>query len=130
MGRLFSNEVDSVLFLIYTISMGIEIPKPIEFEWDSGNKDKSYLKHEVTTKEAEQVFLNKKKRSIFLRDKKHSIPEKRYIIIGQDYEGRLLTIAFIIRKKRIRVISARPAAKKERLNYEKKAEKKARSSKV
>ncbi len=97
--------------------MGIDLPQPIEFEWDSGNRDKSYLKHEVTIKEAEQVFL--KKKAILARDTKHSATERRYLILGQDYLGRLLSIAFTIRKKRVRVISARPADKRERNLYEK-----------
>ena len=97
--------------------MGIDLPQPILFEWDEGNQNKSYLKHEVTTKEAEQVFL--KKKALLARDSRHSYSERRYLIIGLDYQSRLLSIAFTIRKKRVRVISARPASKRERIIYEK-----------
>jgi uncharacterized DUF497 family protein len=44
--------------------------------------------------------------------------EERFIAVGMDYLGRLLTIIFTYRGEDIRLISARKATKKERLAYE------------
>jgi uncharacterized protein len=87
------------------------------FLWDFGNKDKNQIKHKVTIQEAEEVFFDNKQ--ILLKDKIHSIKEHRFNIIGLTKAGRLLTIAFTIRKLTVRIISARPSAKKERNIYEK-----------
>ena len=87
------------------------------FIWDFGNKDKNQIKHKVTIQETEEVFFDSKQ--ILLKDKIHLIKEHRFNLIGLTKEGRLLTIAFTIRNVAIRVISARPSAKKERIIYEK-----------
>ena len=46
--------------------------------------------------------------------------EERYVLIGQTKRKRLLYIIFIIRKDRVRVISARDINKKEEKLYEEK----------
>jgi hypothetical protein len=88
-----------------------------EFDWDEANRLKNWLKHSVSTKEAEQVFLNKK--SITLEDKVHSQIEIRYKILGITKKNRKLHITFTIRNNKIRIISARDQSKKERKLYEK-----------
>lgn len=93
------------------------LPEPVEFDWDKGNFDKNFIKHKVTSKEAEEVFINLK---FIFEDEKHSLTESRYMIWGETNEGRKLSIFFTIRDKRIRVISARDMHKKERREYEKK----------
>lgn len=94
--------------------------EPIEFEWDRGNIDKNLILHGVRNEECEEVFFDLNKR--VLGDSIHSDEEKRYIIIGKTKKQRLLFIAFTIRKKKVRVISARDLNKKERhLYYEKKS---------
>lgn len=35
-----------------------DLPQPLNFEWDKGNKEKSLLKHGITNGEAEETFLN------------------------------------------------------------------------
>lgn len=93
------------------------LPEPVEFEWDSGNKEKNYKKHEVTIKEAEDVFYCKKR--FFFIDKKHStVSEKRFMVWGLTDEQRKLSIIFTVRGK-VRIISARDMNKKERREYEK-----------
>ena len=96
----------------------ITIKKPLEFEWDKGNKDKNWLKHRVTNEECEEVFFDKNKK--ILKDVLHSDKEKRFIILGKTKKGRLLFVVFTIRNKKIRVISARDINKKEVILYEKK----------
>lgn len=87
------------------------------FLWDSGNREKNELKHKVTAQEAEEVFFDN--HYVLLKDHLHSGKEQRFNIIGLTKAGRLLTVTFTVRKLMVRVISARPAAKKERIVYEK-----------
>lgn len=94
----------------------ITLDKPIAFDWNPGNTDKNQ-KHGVTDKEAEEPFFDTKKKTF--RDRLHSGTEERFRIIGKTRKGRLLFIAFTIRKKTIRIISARDTNKKEASLYEK-----------
>lgn len=93
------------------------LPEPVSFEWDSGNIDKNWLKHQVTTKEAEEVFDSKP--DFIFKSEKHSTPELRYMIWGITKQGRKLAVIFTLREDRIRIISARDMDKKERIEYEK-----------
>lgn len=86
------------------------------FDWDKGNIDKSWIKHGVSIKECEEVFFNKTVLSF--EDTKHSKKEKRYITIGASDSGNVLHIVYTVRSVKIRIISARPANKKERRLYE------------
>ena len=89
----------------------------LAFEWDKGNLDKSYQKHGISPKEAEEVFVSKN--SIVLPDVKHSQKEPRYIIVGKTLGGKQLTVVFAMRKERICIISARRMHMKEVAKYEK-----------
>jgi uncharacterized DUF497 family protein len=65
--------------------------------------------------EGEQVFFNY---PFFTTvDTKHSEREERYVGFGQTNESRLLTVVFVIRNRKIRIISARDMNKKERAWY-------------
>ena len=88
------------------------------FEWDDGNKKKSLIKHEVSNEECEEAFFDYNKE--IQKDILHSMNEERYVLIGQTKRKRLLYIIFIIRKDRVRVISARDINKKEEKLYEEK----------
>jgi uncharacterized protein len=87
------------------------------FQWDKGNINKSYQKHGITPNEAEEPFLDEK--VLVLEDVKHSGKEKRYFLIGKTVVGKILFVAFTLRKDKVRIISARKASKKERRIYEK-----------
>ncbi len=89
----------------------------VEFEWDFGNDTKSYTKHGVSCLEAESVFQDKA-RSDYL-DPLHSSVESRFLTIGMSSRPRILLLAWTLRRKKVRIISARPASKKERGLYEK-----------
>lgn len=91
----------------------------VEFQWDKGNKDKNWIKHQVLITECEEVFFDVK--NIVFKDFLHSYNEDRKIIIGKTKWSRLLTMVFTMRKIKIRIISARDASKKEIAIYEKKA---------
>lgn len=91
------------------------------FQWDSANRDKNWKKHQVSIAEIEEMFMNSP--LFYFADIKHSEKERRIPALGQTYEGRKLTVAFTIRHKNIRVISARDMSKKERKSYEESIEK-------
>ena len=86
------------------------------FEWDEGNKDKNYLKHNVTIQEAEEIFGNEP--LLLVTDHKHSQNEQRYVALGTTNNVRRLFLSFTIRKTIIRVISVRDMSKKEVNVYE------------
>ena len=96
----------------------IDVTKLLGFEWDKGNVDKSYKKHGITIREAEEAFLDK---NVFLQeDVKHLEKEERFIAISRTSTDKTLSSIFIIRNQKIRIISTRIANKKERRLYEEK----------
>lgn len=92
-------------------------PQPLEFEWDEGNQAKNKEKHDVSATEAEEVFFDEFKK--LYPDPLHSAKEVRRILIGKTKRNRVLFIVFTVRKKKIRVISARDLNKREEGLYEK-----------
>ncbi|HEY3876661.1 MAG TPA: BrnT family toxin [Candidatus Kapabacteria bacterium] len=60
------------------------------FEWDAGNKDKSWKKHRVSDAEAEEIFGNVPLQ--FSDDPKHSTSETRYAVLGKTDGNRLLSV--------------------------------------
>jgi uncharacterized DUF497 family protein len=95
----------------------LKLAKYIGFDWDSGNVDKSYYKHGIAPNEAEEIFFDSK--ALIVEDNEHSRNELRYWIIGQTNNKKMLIVVFTIRGKKIRIISARKANKKEKERYEK-----------
>lgn len=94
------------------------LPEPIAFEWDKGNINKNFIKHNIADKEAEELFDNEPK--FILEDEKHSFTETRYMIWGVTNKGRRLSVFFTFRGEKVRIISARDMHKKERRKYEEK----------
>lgn len=94
----------------------VDLSRIKSFEWDKGNLDKSYQKHFITPKESEEVFLDEGLKII--KDVKHSQKEDRLIALGKTFAEKILFVVFIIRKSKIRIISARKINKKERKRYE------------
>lgn len=110
----------------YIICTVVDLDKITSFEWDKGNIDKSYKKHGITPNDAEEVFLDEN--ILLLEDIKHSQIEERIEAIGKIIKGDILFLAFTVRVneqsssgKKIRIISARKANKKERRLYEQKS---------
>lgn len=87
------------------------------FDWDSGNTSKNETKHQVTISEIEEVFRLGKIAPLGLQIEPLK-DEATFGIIGQTGNSSILMIAFTLRNKKIRPISARPASKKERQYYE------------
>ncbi len=96
------------------------LPEPITFEWDTGNIDKNIKKHNVTNRESESVFINMP--HFIIKDERHSLAEKRYMIWGTTENERKLSVFFTMRKEKIRIISARDMHIKERREYEKRVQ--------
>jgi hypothetical protein len=92
-------------------------PEPIKFDWDEGNADKNWIRHHVSQNEAEFVFFNDPK--FVLNDTTHSKVEKRFICLGKTKQGRHLFVSFIIRNRKVRVISARDMTSREHQEFEK-----------
>lgn len=91
------------------------------FDWDSGNSNKNFIKHNVTDNECEQVFFNEP--IIYFRDVKHSSLEERFYLLGRTNLNRYLFVVFTIRENLIRIISARDMNRKERKIYNEKVKK-------
>lgn len=85
------------------------------FEWNHANLTKNWEKHRVTPWECEQMFFNLP--LVVAEDTAHSTVEPRYYVLGQTDSGRRLFLVFTIRRRRIRVISARDMSAKERRTY-------------
>jgi len=97
----------------------VNFSKIIGFSWDEGNARKNQDKHGVTQGEAEEMFFNQP--LLVVGDDKHSQAELRYVALGATNFDVLLAVVFTLRQEGtlIRVISARPMSKKERMYYEK-----------
>lgn len=86
------------------------------FDWDKGNIDKNWLKHDVSPAECEQFFFN---RPLLIQDDiAHSKSERRFFALGKTDSKRALFIVFTVRNNLIRVISARDMSRKERKVYD------------
>ena len=88
------------------------------FDWDAANDRKSLDKHSVSKAQAEQLFFNEP--LLIASDPKHSKQEARLHALGRSDSGWLLHVTFTLRAEGtlIRVISARPMHRKERITYE------------
>jgi len=98
----------------------VTLPEDLEFDWNSSNSTKSWIKHKVTSEEQEEAFFSYER--MVVEDTKHSQVEKRLLLLSKTDKGRKLIIAFTIRtldkKQKIRPISARPMNRKEAQLYE------------
>ncbi len=84
------------------------------FEWDEGNLE-HIKKHDVNYKECEQIFFNKP--FLVSEDKAHSQTEKRFQVLGQTRNKRLLFVVFTYRGNIVRVVTARDKGRKERKQF-------------
>ena len=87
----------------------------IGFDWDESNTVKNWQRHKVTPEEAEDVFFHDP--LVVRSDSGHSSSEKRFRALGCTSRGRLLFVAYTVRRKLIRVISARDMNRREVEEY-------------
>ena len=88
----------------------------MKFEWDNNKAQVNDDKHGVTFEEAQTVFADPL--AAIFDDERHSDKETREIIVGHSTANRLLLVCFTQRAEAVRLISARPATKQERKDYE------------
>jgi uncharacterized protein len=97
------------------MTIGDPLGECIGFDWDESNTAKNWERHRVTPEEAEDVFFQEP--LVVSGDTRHSSSEKRYRAIGRTSRGRLLFVAFTVRRKLIRVISVRDMNRREAEEY-------------
>jgi uncharacterized DUF497 family protein len=88
----------------------------MQFEWDPKKAALNLLKHRVSFSEAATVFDDPG--ATIFDDPDHSIIEHRELIVGTSELARILIVSFTQRGSSTRIISARPASRKERTKYE------------
>ena len=88
---------------------------PLRFAWDARKAAANLRKHGVSFTEAATAFEDPL--SITIRDPDHSAYEERFILIGQSGQQHLVVVAHVERDETIRIISARPANRRERMSY-------------
>ena len=88
----------------------------MDFEWDPEKAASNRRKHGVTLQQAATVFGDPL--ATTFPDPDHSSREHRSVTIGMSEDGRFLVVAHAGRRDAVRIISARPAARRERRFYE------------
>ena len=88
----------------------------LQFVWDREKAAANLRKHGVDFEEAATAFGDPL--SITIPDPDHSAGEERWLLIGEGRTGRLLVVAHTERGDEIRLITARPATRRERQTYE------------
>ena len=92
----------------------------MKFQWDPAKATNNVRKHGVSFDEAVTVF--KDPLALIFDDTEHSEIEAREIIIGMSTLSRMLLVCFVERHEDIvRIVSARPATRTEKKDYEENA---------
>lgn len=89
---------------------------PLNFEWDQAKASANLRKHSVSFEEAATLFADEL--SLTIPDPDHSQVENRFVVLGTSYRGKMLIVVHTERGDSIRIISARPASRRERQQYE------------
>ncbi len=87
----------------------------MSYEWNVAKAISNLKKHGVDFSDA--IGALEDERALWQEDE-CEYGEERFVTVGKDYLGRVLTVVFTYRNDNIRLISARKATKIERLNYE------------
>ena len=90
----------------------------LHFIWDEDKNKTNQKKHGISFDEAKTVFFDEN--AVEFQDPDHSKEEDRFILLGFSFKLRMLVVCYCYRENDtvIRIISARKATNKERLNYE------------
>jgi uncharacterized protein len=83
----------------------------MEFEWDAAKALSNLRKHRVSFDEALTVF-DPAQPEIF-EDEFHSGREARFLAVGLSDKARMLTVSFVRREGKLRIISARASTRHE-----------------
>ena len=93
----------------------------VEFDWDPAKAASNVRKHKVTFALAATVFMDQLATSVL--DEDQGAFEERWITMGVAQDNRLLVVSHIFAEDDggetlVRIISARPATRSERRQYE------------
>lgn len=86
------------------------------FAWHPAKAAGNLKKHHIDFREAATVFDDLL--STTFPDGDHSTSERRFLIIGVSANGRVLVVSYTEDAETVRIISARPATRRERTFYE------------
>lgn len=89
----------------------------LKFEWDRRKAVSNIKKNRVLFEDAATAFGDPL--SVTIHDPTHSDDEDRFILLGETQGKKLVVVAHTDRNDTIRIISARPATRREREEYEK-----------
>ena len=87
----------------------------MEIEWDPEKAAANLRKHGIPLSYAADVLEDE---YALTREDPHAQGEQRFVTVGMDGLGRVLTVVYTYRGERIRPISARRATRREREAYE------------
>ena len=85
----------------------------MEFEWDEAKRLLNFQKHGIDFADAEILFSQE---VIIFEDNRYEYGEIRFRALGT-IESLVVSAVFTMRGEKVRVISIRPANKKERKRY-------------
>lgn len=87
------------------------------FEWDVSKSRINERKHGVSFEEAQSVFYDED--AILIADPDHSGLEESFIMLGMSFTSKVLIVCHCCREDEavIRIISARRATSRERIQY-------------
>ena len=88
----------------------------LRFEWDAAKARLNLSKHSVSFEEASTAFGDR--RAITIPDPLHYLAEERFVTIGVSETGKIPVVVATERGDSLRLISARPASKREKKQYE------------
>ncbi|MCL2520508.1 MAG: BrnT family toxin [Spirochaetaceae bacterium] len=87
----------------------------MQFEWDEKKNEANMAKHGYRLLEGITVWADKG--HVEFIDDRFDYGEMRKITVGK-YDGRLISVCWTQRKRKIRLISVRPAGRKEKELYD------------
>ena len=92
-------------------------PTTTSLQWDDSKNAANIRKHGVSFEEAQGVFADE--HGLLIDDPDHSDDEDRFILLGISAQLRMLVVCHCYRRddEIIRIISARPADRRERKRY-------------
>ncbi len=86
----------------------------MEFEWDEAKNQANIAKHGIAFAEAARIFEDL---VLTEPDRRRHYGEERHLSIGRMAPNVSIVVAHTQRNRRVRLISARPASRRERQKY-------------
>jgi uncharacterized DUF497 family protein len=87
----------------------------VDVVWDSEKARLNLKKHGIRFSDAETVLFDP---NSLTREDMESKGEQRFVTVGMDALGYILVVVYMYRGEDIRLISARSATRRERMQYE------------